>query len=107
MFGFQNKLDAAGFPNCRDRIFRLCIISIMARGWESKSVEEQQAEAINVSVKNRPVSPEQAAALRRKQGLMLSRQRVLQQMERAQNPAHRQMLEKALFDLDAQLSQLP
>jgi hypothetical protein len=79
----------------------------MARGWESKSVEEQQAEAVNVTPKNRPVTPEQAASQRHKQGLTLSRQRVIQQMERAQNPLHRQMLEKALADLDAQLAQLP
>jgi hypothetical protein len=79
----------------------------MARGWESKSVEEQQAEAVNLTPRNQPpVTPEQAARLRQKQGLTLSRQRVLQQMERARNPAHRQMLEKALADLDAQLAQL-
>ena len=37
---------------------------------------------------------------------MLSRARVLQQLETAQNSQHRQMLEAALVDLDAQLARL-
>jgi hypothetical protein len=79
----------------------------MARGWESKSVEEQQAEAVNQrSTRKPPVSSETAARQRQKQGLTLSRNRVLQQLELAQNPTHRQMLEKALADLDAQLEHL-
>lgn len=79
----------------------------MARGWESKSVEEQQAEAASVPVEHRKaLSPAQLAAERRKQGLTLSRQRVLQQIEAAQNPNHRKMLESALADLDAQLARL-
>jgi hypothetical protein len=78
----------------------------MARGWESKAVEEQQAEAAAGTPTNRPVSPEEAARQRQKQGLTLSRHRVLQQLQLAKNPAHRSMLEKALSDLDAQLSKL-
>lgn len=79
----------------------------MARGWESKSVEQQQAEATAPSSKPRArLTPEQLANQRRKQGLLLSRQRVLQQLESAQNPNHRKMLETALADLDAQLAQL-
>lgn len=86
---------------------RLTIILDMARGWESKSVEEQQAEAASVPVEHRKaLSPAQLAAERRKQGLTLSRQRVLQQIEAAQNPNHRKMLESALADLDAQLARL-
>jgi hypothetical protein len=77
----------------------------MARGWESKSVEEQQSEAASEKRPGtQPVSAEQAVQQRQKQGLTLSRQRVLQQLQLAQNPAHRQMLEKALSDLDAQLA---
>lgn len=80
----------------------------MARGWESKSVEEQQSEAVaDHPPRNRPLTPEQALAQRQKQGLRLSRQRVLQQLAVAQNPVHRQMLEKALADLDTQVSRLP
>jgi len=79
----------------------------MARGWESKSVEEQQAEAASRLPKRRPPqTPEQLAEERRRQGLILARQRVLQQLEVAHNAQHREMLRQALADLDAQLSQL-
>ncbi len=84
------------------------IILIMARGWESKAVEQQQDEATRTpSPRKRLFSPEEAINQRQKQGLTLSRQNVVQQLERATNSAHRQMLKKALADLDAQLSRLP
>ena len=75
----------------------------MARGWESKSVEQQQEEAATSKSLAAPLTPEQIAREKRRQGLLLSRQRVLQQLEAASNPRHRQMLEAALADLDAQL----
>lgn len=79
----------------------------MARGWESKAVEEQQAEAAVTQSKPREaLTPAQLAVQRKKQSLTLSRQHVLQQLEAAHNPNHRSMLEKALADLDAQLAQL-
>jgi len=75
----------------------------MARGWESKSVEQQQEEASSAKTRSVPLTPEQATREKRRQGLLLSRQRVLQQLEAASNPRHRQMLEAALADLDARL----
>lgn len=78
----------------------------MARGWESKSVEEQQSEAATKPSRKQPLSPEQAARQQQKLGLTLSRQRVLQQLGVVQNSAHRKMLESALADLDAKLAQL-
>jgi hypothetical protein len=76
----------------------------VARGWESKSVEEQQAEAISTPGPPRPPqTPAQIAAQRQRQGLMLSRQHILQQLEAAQNPRHREILQRALADLDKQL----
>lgn len=79
----------------------------MARGWESKSVEEQQAAAASSSDQRHPrLTPAQRAAQSKKQGLILSRQRVLQQLEAAQSPNHRQMLETALADLDSQIAKL-
>ena len=78
----------------------------MARGWESKSVEEQQAEAA-VPVNTKPrLTPAQIAVQRRRQGLLLSRQHVLRQLEVARSPRHREQLQTALDDLDAQLAQL-
>ena len=79
----------------------------VARGWESKSVEDQQVEAASRVAKTQPpLTPGQIAAQQQKQGLMLSRRRVLQQLQAAQKPQHRQMLERALADLDAQLTRL-
>lgn len=78
----------------------------MARGWESKSVEAQQAEATDKSSKPRPkLTPEAAARVRDREILRLSRQRVLQQLERTQNPRHLQLLRDELADLDQKLSQ--
>ena len=79
----------------------------MSRGWESKSVEEQQAEAA------RPrggaklhLTPEQVARRRQKDSLLLSRKGVLQQIQSSRSSRHKQMLETALADLDAKLAEL-
>jgi hypothetical protein len=79
----------------------------MARGWESKAVEDQQAEAAATTNPNKVrLAPEEVAKEKQQQGLLLSRKRVLQQLQAAQNPIHRNMLEAALGELDAQLARL-
>ena len=75
----------------------------MARGLESKSVEQQQEEAAATKTRGAPLNAEQVADQKRRQGVLLSRQRVLQQLETASNPRYRQMLQAALADLDDQL----
>jgi hypothetical protein len=76
----------------------------MARGWESKSVEQQQEQAVSDAAQKKiTLTPDQLTEQQRRQGLQLSRQRTLQQLQLACNPRHRQMLEKALADLDTQL----
>ena len=76
----------------------------MARGWESKSVEAQQAEATESKTRARTrLTPEAAARARDREAVRLSRQRVLQQLERAQNPRHRTLLQNELSALDAKL----
>ena len=81
------------------------IIRKMARGWESKSVEAQQSEANEKPAVSRPkLTAEAAARLRELEALRLSRQRVLQQLERAANPRHRLLLENELADLDQKLA---
>jgi hypothetical protein len=77
----------------------------VARGWESKSVEQQQEEATANTAKGPRLTPDQIANQQRRQALQLSRNRIAQQLEAASNPRHRQMLEMALRDLDAQLGQ--
>lgn len=79
----------------------------MARGWESKSIEAQQAEASEEKSPLRPkMTPQQAARKRQIDGLVLSRQRVRQQLAGAQDPRLRQMLEGALAELDRRLRDL-
>jgi hypothetical protein len=76
----------------------------MARGWESKSVEAQQAEASDKSSKPRSrMTADEAVRWREKENLRLSRQQVLQQLETSQNPRHRKLLEETLADLDKRL----
>jgi len=76
----------------------------MARGWESKSVEAQQAEASEKSVQPRPpMSAEEAARWRKQESLRLTRQTVLQQLEASTNPRRRQQLQNSLADLDEKL----
>jgi hypothetical protein len=77
---------------------------MMARGWESKSVEEQQSEARTASPARRLRSPEEVAREEKGYALKLSRSRIVQQLESAHNPNYRRMLEAALADLDRQLS---
>jgi hypothetical protein len=77
----------------------------MARGWESKSVEAQQSEALQKSSEARVrMSAEDAARERERETLRLARQRVLQQLEKSQNLRHRSLLEKELADLDQKLA---
>jgi hypothetical protein len=78
----------------------------MSRGWESKSVEEQQAEATRPKNEARPrLTPGQAAQKREADSLLLSRNGVLQHLQSTRNHRHKQMLEAALADLDAKLAQ--
>lgn len=79
----------------------------MARGWESKSVEQQQDEAQSANNSNPFLTPEQKQVHVRKQGLMLSRSRILQQINAASNPAYRKTLEQALADIEDQINRLP
>lgn len=77
----------------------------MARGWESKSVEQQQEEmSERPKTAHAPVPPGQQKRNRERDGLLLSRERLTQQLHAASNPRHRQMLEQAIAELDRQLS---
>jgi hypothetical protein len=79
---------------------------VMARGWESKSVEEQQSAADAQPQSKQRLTPEQAARKQQEETIHLSRRRILQQLQSAQNPRHRQMLESALADLDSRLARM-
>ena len=80
----------------------------MARGWESKSVEAQidMAENRNAVARAKVLSDVSLDLLRKKESILMSRTRVVRDLENAQNPRYRAVLSKALRDLDAQLSTL-
>jgi hypothetical protein len=76
----------------------------MARGWESKSIEAQQAEASEKSSEPRlKLSREEASRQREIEGLRLTRQRVLQELGASQHAQRRRVLEEALRELDKKL----
>jgi hypothetical protein len=80
----------------------------MARGWESKSVEAQ----IEESRSTRPtkaklaLKAEQAQNQIRKADLLLSRSRVLQQLENSTNERFNELMHRTLADLDKQIAAL-
>ncbi|MGA2592034.1 MAG: hypothetical protein ABSH32_19145 [Bryobacteraceae bacterium] len=80
----------------------------MARGWESKSVESQieSAETLVRPSSEEQIGAEELELLRKKESLMLSRTRVLRELEASLNPRYRSLMEKALADLNVQLSRL-
>jgi hypothetical protein len=80
----------------------------MARGWESKSVAAQidMAENRSAVARAKVLSEESLDLLRKKESLLMSRTRVVRDLESAQNPRYRAVLSKALAGLDAQLSTL-
>jgi hypothetical protein len=79
----------------------------MARGWESKSVESQiESAESQVCPSREQIGAEELVVLRKKENLMLSRTRVLKDLETSQNPRYRNLMEKALADLDAELLRL-
>jgi len=80
----------------------------MARGWESKSVATQidMAENRTAVARAKVLSEESLDLLRKKESILMSRTRVVRDLENAQNPRYRAVLSKALKDLDAQLSTL-
>jgi hypothetical protein len=80
----------------------------VARGWESKSVENQIDSAQHESSSSKPSvnNAEKLAADRQRSLLELSRANVQRQLESVQNDRYREQLNRALADLDAQLAKL-
>lgn len=80
----------------------------MARGWESKSVEEQvqAADAARETRGERRLTQQQRERQVKKQSLLLSRAQTLSRLKSATNPNYRAQLESALRHLDQQLQEL-
>ena len=80
----------------------------MARGWESKSVEAQMEEARSARPTKAKLAlkAEQAQNQIKKADLLLSRSRVLQQLEHSSNERFNELMRRTLADLDAQVAAL-
>ena len=77
----------------------------MARGWESKSVESQIefAESRRAAARGIQLTAMEAERTRQRDQLLLSRTRVLHDLEHANNPRYQEILRAALKHLDDKL----
>jgi len=78
----------------------------MARGWESKSVESQIEDASSRADRGEALTPEERERRQKREGLELSRRRVLQELETARSPVRRTSLQHALAFLDDEIRKL-
>jgi len=77
----------------------------MARGWESKSVADQIEDAELRQPKSEPGSVEERERKQRLASLLLSKSRLLQQLERAKHPAHRNVLLNGLKAIEKEIEE--
>jgi hypothetical protein len=77
----------------------------MARGWESKSVADQIEDAELREPKPEPGSVEERERKQRLASLLLSKSRLLQQLERAKHPAHRSVLLNGLKAIEKEIEE--
>lgn len=80
----------------------------MARGWESKSVEAQIEESTyKPSIyQDQTVSPADRQVQIKKEDLLLSRRRIVQQIEGSTNERYSDLLRRTLADLETQIAAL-
>ena len=79
----------------------------MARGWESKSVESQQDLARErQNAPQQTLSNQQKEQLRKREGLLLSRARVMKQIEASTNERYTKVLHEALKELEQKIASL-
>jgi hypothetical protein len=76
----------------------------MARGFESKDVEFQQAESERRSPTQRARSARERDRVSQRETIALSIAQATEHLRLAVNPAHRRMLQLAIDDLALQLS---
>jgi hypothetical protein len=78
----------------------------MARGWDSKSVEaqiEDNKSAVNKQGDKKQVSPAEVHSKIRRNNLLLSRKRILQELESSNNERYSELLRRSLAELDGQI----
>jgi len=80
----------------------------MARGWESKSVEEQMENARQQKQKKDASavhSTKHVHHSRQHENLVLARARLVKDLETTDNPRYKQFLEASLADIDKQIAE--
>ena len=75
----------------------------MARGWESKSIEAQQEEAVRSRPKGPALSADERHRAEKRRTLELARARAADDLNRAAATAHKRLLEQTIAALDEQL----
>ena len=80
----------------------------MARGWESKAVADQieDGESRQQQPSRPEVTKEQRVLKERLDSLKLSRSRLLQQLEYARHPAHRNVLLNGLKAVEREIDEV-
>jgi TATA-binding protein-associated factor Taf7 len=80
----------------------------MARGWESKSVADQIEEVSSRQrdPRNPEPTPEERKLKDQLESLKLSRSRLLQQLEHARHPAHRDVLLNGLKAVEKEIEEV-
>ena len=80
----------------------------MARGWESKAVEEQISaqETQSLGPAKRTLSPLEVKHHAKREGLLLARKRTLVALQTTRDGGYREILERALEHLDTELAGL-
>jgi hypothetical protein len=80
----------------------------MARGWESKSVEDQinEREAAAKTKGKKKLSPAETERRLKQEGLVLARARAVAALDTTQSERYRTLLERTIAHLDSQLAEL-
>lgn len=81
----------------------------MARGWESKSVEdqvEQRQQRRDEASSRAALTPDERDRQQRLEALQLARARTLAQLQTATAQAHRELLRRTLRAVEAQIEEL-
>jgi hypothetical protein len=79
----------------------------MARGWESKGVADQieEGEQARLDLHSQAKSAEERLKQDRLESLRLSKARLLEQLERAKHPAHREVLLNGLRAIEKEIEE--
>ena len=80
----------------------------MARGWESKAVADQieEGESRAQEATKPAATPEQRLLKEQLDSLKLSRSRLLQQLDRARHPSHRDVLLNGLKAVEKEIEEV-